>query len=72
MACPKIALFADKDSPQILEIREAVAQEGGRPLVFDIQLGGESAHALSIAPARLMWNGVDFSDIAAIHIRCTA
>ena len=72
MTSPKIALFADKDSPQILEIRNAVAQEGGDPFVFDIQLGGESAPALCIDPDRLMWDGVDFSDISVIHIRCTA
>ncbi|MFH1491227.1 MAG: ATP-grasp domain-containing protein [Pseudomonadota bacterium] len=72
MTSPKIALFADKDSPQILEIRDAVATEGGSPVVLDIQLGGQSAPALSIDPTRLLWDGVDFSEISAIHIRCTA
>lgn len=69
---PKIALFADKDSPQILAIRDAVALEGGEPLVFDIQLGGKSAPGLNMDPGRLLWGNVDFSDIPVVHIRCTA
>jgi len=71
MTSPRIALFADQGSPQILEIQKAVAAEGGRPRVFDLQLGGKSAPTASVDPSRLRWDGVDFSDIHALHIRCT-
>jgi len=71
MTSPRIALFADQGSPQILEIQEAVTAEGGRPRVLNLQLGGESAPLVSVDPSRLRWDGVDFTGIHALHIRCT-
>jgi len=72
MTSPRIALFADQGSLQILEIRDAVAAEGGRPLVLDLQLGGRSAPDATVDPSRLRWDGADFTGIQALHIRCTA
>jgi hypothetical protein len=72
MVSPKIALFAGRESPQLQEIKDAVVTENGHPLIFDIKLGGEDAPSVSIGHDRLMWNGIDFSDIKAIHIRGTA
>ncbi len=71
MTSPPVALFADQGSPQILEIRDAVAAQGGRPRVFDLQLGGGSLPAVSLDPSRLRWDGVDFTGIRALHVRCT-
>lgn len=72
----KIALFANQGSPQIVEIAAMVAVEGGLPVVLDIRLGGrtdESAQPLfCLGSERTSWGGVDFSDIRAMHIRCTA
>lgn len=70
MSTIRVALFADKDSPQIEKLRDIVQTEGAQALVFDIQLGGESGPLVSFAPERLSWSGVDFADIAAVHIRC--
>lgn len=72
MASPKIALFANRGSAQLAAIQDAVREENGTPLVFDIQLGGESAPAVCMQGSRLMWEGIDFSDVNAIHIRCTS
>ena len=71
MTLTPIALFADQGSPQIHEIRDAVAAQGVKPRVFDLQLGGKSAPVVSVDPSRLRWDGVDFGDIRALHIRCT-
>ena len=72
MTSPKIALFANKDSAQLRAIGDAVREENGSPLIFDIQLGGESAPDVCIEGEHLMWGGIDFSDINVIHIRCTS
>lgn len=66
----KVALFANKDSKQINEIAEAVKIQGAEPLVFDIQIGG--ANTVLMTEDSVSWNGTDFSDINAIHIRCTS
>jgi hypothetical protein len=72
----KIALFANKDSAQIAEIADAVADLGGTPVVLDIRLGGSSTDstqpALTLGHDQAAWGGVDFTDIRAMHIRCTA
>ena len=72
----KIALFANKDSDQIAEIAEAVTEAGGVPVVLDIRLGGTAAEsnqpALILGHDQAGWGGVDFADIRAMHIRCTA
>lgn len=66
----KIALFADKDNRQILLLRDLLLEEGAEPLVFDMQLGGPSVPKVTLGAGCLFWDGVDFSDIAAVHIRC--
>jgi ATP-grasp domain len=72
MPPPKIALFANKDSPQLLALRDVLKEEGASPLIFDIQLGGPSAPKMTICHERLEWEGIDFSEIEVAHIRCTA
>jgi hypothetical protein len=72
MNTPRIALFANKDSAQIAALRDLVQEEGAEPLVFDIQLGGESAPSFTLSNAKLSWAGIDFTDIKVAHIRCTA
>lgn len=69
---PKIALFGNRDSLQVAAVRDAVLSEGGEPLLFDIQLGGEGRSTLTMGEGRNLWCGVDFSDIRAVFIRCTA
>ena len=72
----KIALFANKDSPQIIEIAGAVEAAGGTPVVLDIRLGGscdDSTQPLfTLGEDHAAWGGVDFAEIRAMHIRCTA
>jgi len=72
----QIALFANKDSAQIAEIAAAVAEAGGTPMVLDIRMGGSrddsGQPAVSLDGDRARWDGVDFSEIRAMHIRCTA
>jgi hypothetical protein len=72
MTKPKLALFADRDSRQLATLAEVVREEGGEPLVFDIQLGGLSAHRVLLREQDLYWDGINFSDIHAVHIRCAA
>lgn len=69
---PKIALFGGKDDAQINEIAAAVVAENGRPLVFDIQVGGDRENSLVTSNDGGSWNGTDFSVIRSLHIRCTA
>lgn len=72
----KIALFANKDSAQIAEIARAVTEAGGAPVTLDIRLGGgrddSTQPDLALDGDRARWGGVDFSEIRAMHIRCTA
>lgn len=68
----KVAIFADGGSSQAREIAEAVAEQGGAPLLCDIQAGGKAGNTLAIGPGRLSWNGEDFAQVRAVHIRCTA
>lgn len=67
---PKVALFGNKNCPQTQKLRDILQDEGAQPLVFDIALGSESGPSITVAPQWLKWGGVDFADIAAIHIRC--
>ncbi len=67
---PHIAIFSGENSAQAADIAAAVTARGGTPLVFDIGLGGNNA--VTLKPAGGSWQGSDFTDIAAIHIRCTA
>jgi hypothetical protein len=69
MPPPKIALFADKDNRQMLMLRDLLLEEGAEPLVFDMQLGGPSAPTMALGAEHLVWEGVDFTDITAIHVR---
>jgi len=66
----KIALFADNDNRQILMLRDLLVEEGAEPLVFDLQLGGASGPKVALGAGHLFWEEVDFSDIAAVHVRC--
>lgn len=68
----RIALFANNDSAQLAEIAVAVREEGGEPAMFDIRVGGDGAPTMTLDGDRAVWNGVDFADIRAMHIRCTA
>jgi hypothetical protein len=72
----KIALFANHDSAQIAEIADQVAELGAEPVVLDIQMGRPDKPTVSLgAPGSgtaPRWGGVDFGDIRAVHIRCTA
>lgn len=72
MSRPVVALFADRDSGQIACLRDIVRDEGGEPLVFDIQLGGASQSRVTYSAKSVCWGGVDFSAIAAVHIRCAS
>lgn len=72
MTSPRIALFANKDSPQILALRDILREAGATPLVFDIQLGGESSPNVVISADQLIWSAADFSEIDAVHVRCMA
>lgn len=69
---PLIGLFANRDSAQINAMADIVSEEGGDPRVFDIQIGGQSASRIAIERTRVSWDGVDFGNIAATYIRCTA
>lgn len=68
----RIALFANHDSAQLAEIAVAVRDAGGDPVMFDIRLGGDTLPAMTLDGDRAVWGGVDFADIRAMHIRCTA
>lgn len=72
MSKPKVALFADRGSRQLAILADVVQQEGGEPFVFDIQLGGQSASRVLLREQDVFWDGVDFRDIHAVHIRCVA
>jgi glutathione synthase/RimK-type ligase-like ATP-grasp enzyme len=72
MSKNKIALFANHGSPQLEAIKDAVIAEGGEPVCFDIQLGGKRQSRFSLGRKSMKWDGIDFSDIKAIYIRCTA
>lgn len=69
---PRIALFGNSGSEQVAAVREALLREGAAPVVCNIQLGGQEAPTLTMGHGRLLWGGVDFTEIQAIHIRCTA
>ncbi|MFZ0254431.1 MAG: hypothetical protein WAN46_02030 [Gammaproteobacteria bacterium] len=72
MTRPKLALFADRGSRQLAILADVVREEGGDPFVFDIQLGGLSAPRVLLQEQHAYWDGVDFGDIHAVHIRCAA
>ena len=67
---PHIAIFSGENSAQAADVAAAVAAKGGDALVFDISLGDDTA--VTLKPGGGSWQGNDFADIAAIHIRCTA
>ncbi len=69
---PKVAVFANHDSKQANALRDALFSLGARPQLFDIQLAGASRSRLSVRPDRVAWDGVDFEQIRAVHIRCTS
>lgn len=72
MTKPKLGLFADRGSRQLAVLADVVRQEGGDPFVFDIQLGGLSGSRVLLREREAFWDGVDFRDIHAVHIRCAA
>jgi glutathione synthase/RimK-type ligase-like ATP-grasp enzyme len=69
---PKIALFANKDSKQLLTLKTALSDTGAQPLVFDVQLGGPGKARVCISEGKISWDNVDFKDVHAVHIRCTS
>jgi hypothetical protein len=52
-------------------LRDILVEKGVIPLTFDLRLGGEGAPLMSLGPSRASWDGHDFSDVAAMYIRCT-
>jgi hypothetical protein len=72
MTSPKVGLFANKDSKQLLVLRDILLEEGATPHVFDVQLGGDASPRVTLAEGRYCWEDHDFSDIDVIHIRCLA
>lgn len=72
MDTPKIALFANKNSPQLLALRDQISAEGAIPIVLDIALGTHGKNTVIMTDEQLIWGKQTFDDIAAVHIRCTA
>ncbi|MBI3374023.1 MAG: ATP-grasp domain-containing protein [Betaproteobacteria bacterium] len=72
MPATRLALFSAKDCPQLALIRDILVEKGADPLICDMRLGGDGAPLVSLDGARASWNGHDFSEVAAIYIRCTA
>ncbi len=72
MKARKIALFGDGGSPQVAALNEVFKSKKVKTHIFDIQLGGKNKPEVVIDQNRLSWNGVDFSNIEVIHIRCMA
>ncbi len=72
MPGPKIALFANHDSPQLFALRDVLKDLGAQPLLLDIQLGGKRGPRVCMEQDRLLWEDNDFDDIRAVHVRCTA
>lgn len=71
MSSPRIALFGNRGSVQVAAVRDAVLSEGGTPLLFNIQLAGKHPTPMIMGGGRAMWEGIDFTDIQSIFIRCT-
>ena len=69
---PKIALFGNSGNKQVTALADAISLEGGKPLCFDIQLGGDSCSKVSVNHNHLSWDGIDFKNIQATYIRGTA
>ncbi len=65
-----IALFADAGSLQLAALNDVFKEKQVETLTFDIQLGSTNKPNIVIDKDRLVWNGVDFSDIRVAHIRC--
>lgn len=68
MTLTKIALFS-RGAAQINVLRDILIDEGAEPRVFTLPLGGESASLVHFEKDKLVWDGVDFTAIDAIHIR---
>lgn len=72
MPIAPLALFSGKDCPQLALLRDVLVENGVVPLCFDMRLGGEGAPLMSLQASQARWGGRDFSDVAAVYIRCTA
>ncbi|MBT4838681.1 MAG: ATP-grasp domain-containing protein [Methylococcales bacterium] len=72
MSKTTIALFANKNSSQLNAIRDAVLEQNAEPIMFNIQLEGEDQPHVVMNGNKIKWNDVDFKNINAIHVRCTA
>ncbi|MCB1754096.1 MAG: ATP-grasp domain-containing protein [Gammaproteobacteria bacterium] len=70
MTTAKIAIFGDGGSKQVAALDDVFKEKNIPTHVFDIQLGSENKPDVVIEPDRLVWDGVDFSGIEAVHIRC--
>lgn len=71
-AAPVIALFGNAGSPQVEALGSILTEMGATPRAFDIQLSAASGSRLTIDRERASWNGVDFGQVRATYIRCTA
>ncbi len=71
----RVALFAERGSRQVAEIAEAVRDAGGEPLTLDLRLGGKpdvsDQPTVCLADGMVLWDGIDFGTVDAVHIRCT-
>lgn len=72
MARPALALFGDRGSDQVACLRKIAEAEGAQTYACDIQLGPLSRSAVTWDQKTISWAGMDFGDIDAVHIRCTA
>lgn len=70
MKTAKIALFGDSGSAQVDALNDVLNKKNIATHVFDIQLGSVNGPSVVIDPERLVWDGVDFTDIEVAHIRC--
>jgi hypothetical protein len=51
-------------------LRDVLVEKGAPPLTFDMRIGGDGAPLMSLGAYGPRWDGHDFSDVAAIYIRC--
>ncbi len=72
MSGPKIAIFSNSSNAQAKAVARAVERQGGEALAMDIRLGGDGHPLMSMGEDGLFWEGVDFSQVCAVHVVCKA
>ncbi len=70
MSRPCIALLANQGNLQAQAIAQAIEGQGGQALVLNIGKGDGSNFIF--AQDQLLWGGVDFSRVDAVHMVCAA